>query len=113
MHQDAHAQLDVSQILWESYIKAGQSALRLKNSDEAHRMFSMALEKCDPHYDEWRLLATLRWIAVSLCERKNYAEAEKTLNKMLQEVYARFGAEAPEALELTKWLAFVMEKQDR
>jgi hypothetical protein len=107
-HTEAGTDARTQNFLWESYIKAGQSALTHKNPLEATRMFSVAMEKSRTFGGlDWRQLETLRWLAVSHFDSKDYDKAETYLIELLDILFAKFGGDSPELNEGLHLLALI------
>lgn len=111
MHEQAsQADSQISDILWDRYFKAGQAAMRLKNTREAQAMFKMALQKCDQDQESKRL-ETTRWLAMTLMEQKDYGQAQALLDEMMHYVSTKYGPVSHELIETTLTLCGVLEKQ--
>ena len=113
-HTEAGTDARTQNFLWESYIKAGQSALTHKNPLEATRMFSVAMEKSKSFGGlDWRQLETLRWLSMSYFDSKDYDRAETYLIELLDILFAKFGGDSPELNEGLHLLAMIYEQQGK
>jgi hypothetical protein len=103
---------DIDGVLWESYLKRGQSALSIKNACEAARMFEIALQKAKKFGPtDWRTLETQRQLALSLMQAREYDRAEPILTELMHFMFDKFGPASPEVLELLRLLATVWEQR--
>lgn len=100
-------------LMWETYFKAGQQALRLHQVDEARRMFNLAMERGKLAFDndDLRQLQTIRWMVKSYIDTGEYQQAERLLEPLMHELFARFGGNSPEMLDALEMLVNVYEHQ--
>lgn len=99
-------------IMWNTYIRAGEQALRLKNVPEAERMFALAYERSNEfELHDLRRLETMRYIVQCYMQRGEYHRAEEFLIPLMSSLFAQFGQDSPEMLGAMRLLAEIHKKQ--
>jgi tetratricopeptide (TPR) repeat protein len=114
MNNQGVEQDSLQSIMWDTYMRAGEQALRLKNVTEAERMFAIAYERSNEfELNDLRRLETMRQIVTCYMHRGQYHRAEEFLMPLMSSLFAQFGSDSDEMLGAMKILAEIHTKQDK
>lgn len=109
--RDTITDLVTQNILWESYVRAGEKAWMRKEHVEALRNFNVAREK-SKHFKvgDWRQIKTLQSISRLYYELKNFPEAERLQSEIVNMVEKENGPDSVEMQCELRHLACIYEQ---
>lgn len=108
--RDTLTDLITQNVLWESYVKAGEKAWMRKEHVEALRNFTVAKEK-SRHFDpgDWRHVKSVQSLSRIYYELKNFTEAERVQSELLTLIESSLGPDSAEMISELKLLAIIYE----
>ena len=112
--RDTVTDLITQNVLWESYVRAGEKAWMRKEHTEALRNFTVAREK-SKHFrsGDWRHIKSLQSLSRIYYELKNFSEAERLQAELLKLIEAHSGADSVEMISELRHMASIYEQEKK